>query len=150
MAQLTVTEEGKIGAPADRVYTYIADMRKHHHHFLPPNFSDFTVEEGGYGEGTVFRTKVTFAGGSREFHMRVAEPTPGRVITESDLHTPLVSVWTIIPDGNHCRVHLETKWDTTGGFQGFLERLFSPGMMRRLYRDELARLDRYAREQVTA
>lgn len=150
MAKLTLTEEGKVGAPADRVYTYIADMRKHHPHFLPPNFSDFTVEEGGYGEGTIFRTRVTFAGRGRELRMRVAEPTPGRVMTESDLSTPMVTVWTIIPDGTSCRVHLETKWETASGFQGLLERLFSPGMMRRLYRDELARLDRYAREQAAA
>jgi hypothetical protein len=123
MAQLTITEEGKIGAPADRVYTYIADMRKHHHHFLPANFSDFTVEEGGFGEGTVFRTKITFAGRSQILRMRVAEPTPGRVMTESNLLTPMVTIWTIIPDGAHCRVHLETKWDTARGFRGLLERL---------------------------
>jgi uncharacterized protein YndB with AHSA1/START domain len=150
MAQLTVSEEVTIGAPVDRVYTYIADMRQHHHHFLPPNFSDFTVEEGGYGEGTVFRARVTMAGRSRELRMRVAEPKPGRVITESSLLAPMVTAWTITPQGKHCRVHLETTWESASGLEGVLERLFTPGMMRRLYRDELARLDRYAREQVNA
>ena len=147
MAQLIVTEEGKVGAPAERVYGFIADMRQHHPNFLPPTFSDFRVEEGGYGEGTVFRTNVTFLGQTRELHMRVTEPQPGRVLTESELHTQMVTTWTIIPQGEHCTVHLETKWDTSGGLQGVLERFFSPGMMRRIYRDELARLDRYARQQ---
>jgi hypothetical protein len=30
MAQLSVVEEGAVGAPADRVYGLIADMRVHH------------------------------------------------------------------------------------------------------------------------
>jgi len=37
-----------------------------------------------------------------------------------------------------------------GGIGGFFERLFAPRVMRRVYVDELARLDRYAREQPAA
>jgi len=32
---------------------------------------------------------------------------------------------------------------------GFFERVFAPPAMRRIYNDELRRLDRYAREQVS-
>ena len=37
-----------------------------------------------------------------------------------------------------------------GGVGGFFERMFAPRMMRRVYTDELGRLDRYAREQAAA
>lgn len=148
MVQLRVVEEGMVGAPADRVYGYIADMKHHHQHFLPPSFGAIRVEEGGYGAGTVYRVDITFAGRVRELHMRVDEPTPGRVMTESDLESPMVTTWTITPAGvAGCRVRLETVWPNAGGLQGLIERLFAPGVMRKTYRDELARLDRYAREQ---
>ena len=150
MVQLRVVEERPIGAPADQVYGYIAGIREHHHRFLPPSFSDLRVEEGGYGAGTIFRVNVTFAGRTRELHLRVDEPIPGRVLTESDLNTPMTTTWTVTPQGAGCRVRIATTWPSAGGLQGFLERLFAPGVMRKTYRDELVRLDRYAREQAGA
>ena len=42
---------------------YLADMRDHHPRFLPPAFSDFQVESGGVGAGTVTRFKIRPAGG---------------------------------------------------------------------------------------
>lgn len=147
MVQLSVIEEGNVGAPVEQVYSYIADMRNHHQHFLPPSFGEIRIEEGGYGAGTIYRVNVTFAGQARELHMRVLEPEPGRVIAEEDLHSPMVTTWTLTPLGAGCHVRLETHWPSTGGFQGLLERLFAPGVMRKTYRDELVRLDRYAREQ---
>ena len=42
----------------------------------------------------------------------------------------------------------ETRWDGATGAAGFFERLFAPPSLRRIYNDELRRLDRYAREQV--
>ena len=147
MAQLNVIEEGAVGAPADRVYEYIANTSEHHRHFLPPSFSDLRVEEGGYGAGTIFRVRVTLAGNTRDLHMRVGEPLPGRVLTESDLHSPMITTWTVTPDTAGCRVRIATEWTSASGLQGFLERLFAPGAMRKIYRDELVRLDRYARSQ---
>jgi hypothetical protein len=108
----------------------------------------FLERFGGYGAGTVYRVDVTFAGRTRELHMRVDEPESGRVSSESALHSPMVTTWTLSPEGAAgCRVRLETTWPSTGGFQGLLERLFAPGVMRKTYLDELARLNRYAREQ---
>jgi ribosome-associated toxin RatA of RatAB toxin-antitoxin module len=150
MAQLSVVEEGAVGAPADQVYGLIADMREHHQHFLPPSFGDLRVEEGGYGKGTIYRVNVTFAGRVRELHMRMDEPAPGRVMTESDLDSPMITTWTLTPEGTGCRVRIATEWTSAGGFQGFIERLFAPGVMHKVYKDELVRLDRYAREQAGA
>jgi hypothetical protein len=68
-----------VDAPADAVYRYIADMREHHPRFLPPAFSDFQVESGGIGAGTITRFTVTAGGRARQYRMQVAEPEPGRV-----------------------------------------------------------------------
>ena len=150
MAELSVVAESQIGAPADTVYSYIADLREHHQQFLPPSFGEIRIEEGGYGAGSIYRVNVTFAGSTRELHMRMDEPTPGRVLTESDLHTPMVTTWTVTPDGANCHVRIATTWTSASGLSGLMERLFAPGVMRKTYRDELSRLDRYAREQTTA
>lgn len=149
MAELSVVEEREIGAPADKVYGYIADLRQHHQHFLPPSFGELRIEEGGYGAGTIYRVDVTFAGSTRKLHMRMEEPVPGKVITEADLHTPMVTTWTLTPNGATCRVSIATVWTSVSGPAGLVERLFAPGVMRKTYRDELNRLDQYAREQAS-
>ena len=142
-----VSAEGLIGAPADRVYGYLADMREHHPRFLPPAFSGFEVESGGVGAGTVVRFTMTAGGRTREYRMSVAEPEPGRVLSESDANSSLVTTFTVTPDGERSRVEISTTWDGAGGVGGFFERTFAPRVMHRLYVDELARLDEYARAQ---
>jgi hypothetical protein len=149
MAQIYVTMERPIGAPAERVYSYIADYRQHHPTFLPPNFLNFAVEEGGVGAGTVFRFTSRAGGRTRAFHMDVAEPEPGRVLTEADRNSSIVTTWTVTPTGDTCRVRIETRWRGARGIGGFFERLFAPRMLRRVYEDELGRLDRYARTQAS-
>ncbi len=67
MARIVASAEGAVDASADTVYRYIADMREHHPRFLPPAFSDFRVESGGVGAGTITRFKVTAGGRTREF-----------------------------------------------------------------------------------
>lgn len=149
MAQITVEQEGTVDAPADLTYRLIADD-EHHRHFLPDGFSDFEVLEGGSGAGTVHRFKVTAGGRTREYTMRVDEPEPGRLITETDQGSSLVTRFTVTPTGETCRVRITTTWDGAGGIGGIFERLFAPRVMRGMYADELARLDRYAREQAAA
>jgi uncharacterized membrane protein len=149
-----VSAKRTVDAPADTVYGYLADNRMHHPHFLPPAFSDFEVESGGVGDGTVTRFKVTAGGRSREYRMRVTEPEPGRVITESDSNSSLVTTFTVTPlDGAspaRSTVRISTTWDGAGGIGGFFERMFAPRVMRGIYADELERLNGYAREQAKA
>ena len=83
MGKIVVCAERVVDAPADAVYRYVADMRDHHPRFLPPAFSDFRVESGGTGAGTITRFTVTAGGRTREYRMKVDEPEPGRVLTES-------------------------------------------------------------------
>ncbi len=145
MAPIRVTAERTIDAPADRVYGYVADMREHHPNFLPPAFSEFAVEAGGVGAGTVTRFRLNAGGRSREYRMEVAEPEPGRILTESDTASSLVTTWTFEPQGDRSRVEIASTWEGAGGIGGFFERTFGPRVLRRLYADELERLNEYAR-----
>ena len=147
MAKIVVSAERVVDAPADAVYGYVADMRDHHPHYLPPAFSDFRVESGGVGAGTITRFKVTAGGRSREYRMRVDEPEPGRVLTESDTDSSLVTTTTVTPRDGASVVQISTSWNGAGGIGGFFERTFAPRAMRPIYADELDRLDAYAREQ---
>jgi uncharacterized protein YndB with AHSA1/START domain len=149
MGTIQVSEERQIDAPPATVYGYIADHREHHPHFLPPAFSDFEVESGGVGAGTITRFKVTAGGRSREYRMEVAEPEPGRVMTESDTNSSLVTTWTVTPENGVSRVRISTTWDGAGGVGGVFERLFAPRVMRGIYADELERLNNYARERAS-
>jgi hypothetical protein len=146
VGKINVETDGSVGASAELTYRLIADD-EHHQRFLPDGFSDFEVLEGGVGAGTVHRFTVTAGGRKRGYRMRVAEPEPGRVITETDQESSLTTRFTVSPTGDTCRVTISTSWDGAGGVGGFFERLFAPRAMRRMYADELDRLDRYAREQ---
>lgn len=144
-----VSAQGIVDAPADTVYGYIADMREHHPHFLPTEFSDFQVDAGGVGAGTITRFNVTAGGRTRAYRMQVAEPEPGRILTESDTGSSLITTYTVTPRGDASLVQISTGWDGAGGIGGFFERMFAPRVMRGIYEDELTRLDAYARERRT-
>jgi uncharacterized protein YndB with AHSA1/START domain len=146
VAKIVVSAEGTVDAPVETVYGYIADMREHHPRFLPPAFSDFRVESGGVGAGTVTTFKVTAGGRTREYRNVVAEPEPGRVLTESDTGSSAVTTFTVSPRGTSSLVRISTAWDGAGGIGGFFERTFAPRVLRGIYADELKRLDAYARE----
>lgn len=145
MGTIQVTSEQAVGAPAETVYSYLADMRTHHPRFLPPAFSDFEVESGGVGAGTVIRFAITAGGRTRRYRMQVAEPEPGRVLTESDTASSLVTTFTVSPHGESSVVRIASSWDGAGGVGGYFERLFAPRALRGILADELKRLDAYAR-----
>jgi uncharacterized protein YndB with AHSA1/START domain len=147
MAKIVVSAERVVDAPAEAVYRYVADMREHHPHFLPPAFSDFQVESGGTGAGTITRFKVTAGGRTRDYRMKVDEPEPGRVLTESDTASSMVTTTTVTPRDGASLVQISTSWNGAGGIGGFFERRFAPKAMRAIYTDELERLNAYARDQ---
>lgn len=142
---MAVSAERVVEAPLSTVYACIADVRQHHPQFLPPAFSDFGVEEGGVGAGSVVHFTFTAGGRSRRYRTVMEEPDPGRVITESDTGSSLVTTFTVTEEGQGTRVRIDTAWDGAGGVGGFFERLFAPRTLRKIYLDELGRLDAYAR-----
>ena len=145
MAEISVGAEGLVAAPAERVYRILADYRRHHPRILPPAFSGFAVERGGVGAGTIIRFRVTVGGRGQDYRQRVTEPARGRVLREAGIDSGEATTFTVTPEGAESRVRIETTW-RTGGLRGLVERLVAPRLLLPLYRDELARLDRYARE----
>src|SRR6266498_1207059 len=100
MGTIQASAERLVRAPADTVYGYVADMNEHHPRFLPPAFSDFEVESGGVGAGTITRFTVTAGGRSRRYRMQVAEPEPGRVLPEADTYSSLVTTTSVTAEGS--------------------------------------------------
>jgi len=146
MAKVEASAERTIDAPAGQVYGYLADMHQHPR-FLPPAFSDFKVEEGGVGAGTVTSFAVTAGGRTRNYRMRVAEPEPGRTLVESDANSSLVNTFNVEPQGDKSLVRISTSWDGAAGIGGFFERTFAPRALQRMFLDELERLNAYALDQ---
>ncbi len=148
MTEIYATAERQVSAPAERVYRILADY-EHHQRILPAAFSDFTIEHGGVGAGTVVSFKVT-VGGVTQFHRdAVAEPEPGRVLTEANDKGKLTT-FTVTPVGGSAAdrtlVKIETRWPSKG-LRGLVERLVAPRMLRGLFLDQLERLERYAQTQ---
>lgn len=148
MSTIRVVADGPVGAPAASVYEYLADYRQHHPQFLPGAFSGWEVEEGGVGSGTIVRFTITAGGRQRDYRMAVSEPEPGRVLTESDTGSSLVTTFTVEEAGpRSSHVRIETTWQGAGGVGGFFEKRFAPVALRRIYAEELVKLDVYARRQ---
>lgn len=139
--------ERLIGAPASAVYGLIADERRHHPRFLPPAFSHLTVEQGGVGDGTVIAFDLRVGGVRRRVRARMTEEQPGRVLQEIDLDSGAVTTFDVTPEGDTSRIRIRTAWHPGGGLRGWVERRLAPRLLRRLYEDEPANLDRYARAQ---
>lgn len=142
MPEIYAAAERTISAPAHEVYAYIADHRQHHPHFLPDAFSDYRVEEGGVGAGTVVAYSLKVGGKKYPARAHIAEPEPGRVISET-VDSGYLTTFTVLPLGAACHVRIETRAQLSG-IRGLIERLFVPGVLRRLFTDELERLDAYA------
>jgi uncharacterized protein YndB with AHSA1/START domain len=144
VAKVQAAAARRIAAPADRVYRCLADYRQHHPQILPPNFTDYGVDEGGVGAGTLVHFRFRAGRREREYRMRVVEPEPGRTLVEQDQGSSLATTFTVLPDGDGCRVRIASEWEGAGGIGGFFERTFAPRVLRRVYADELERLERYA------
>jgi hypothetical protein len=79
--------------------------------------------------------------------MRVAEPEPGRVLTETDLDTGVVTEFAVLPADGGALARMSSSWETAPGLRGLADRLVRPRLERRTFADQLRRLDRYARSE---
>lgn len=144
MAEIVVSEEALLGAPADVVYRVLADYETHHPKILPDAFSNFRVVEGGVGAGTIATFDMTAGGRTRSFRIEISEPEPGRVMIEKDQLSSAVTTFRVTPQGNDTSVRIESRWQSSGGIGGFFERLFAPRALRKILEDELSNLNQYA------
>ncbi len=151
MSKIRVAESMVIDAKPEAIYALLVDYRSGHPQVLPKQyFKSLEIESGGKGAGTVFRTRVRTGGAEREYHMRVTEPAPG-VLMETDIPTDLFTTFTVTPvqGGRQASLEIATEW-TSPGIRGFFERLFSPSVMRRMFREELHQLAEVVKDKHAA
>ncbi len=143
MSRIHVEVERILDAKPQDVYAFIADYRDKRPHILPPNYIDYTVTEGGRGARTVIRYRFQAARRTRRYEMMVEEPSKGRVLSERDTTSSLVTTWTVTPTAskNQTRVAISTEWEGGRGIGGFFERTFAPAGLRRVYKDMLNHLE---------
>lgn len=141
MSKVRAEAAREVGAAADQVFAVLVDYGRRPA-LLPPAYSDYRVEEGGTGAGTVasWRLQATRRR-VREVRVHVSEPAPGQTLREDDERSSLVNEWRVEPAGQgRCKVTLATSWDGAGGIGGFFERTFAPLGLRRLHAETLDRL----------
>jgi hypothetical protein len=137
----------RIGASAGRVYDILADYREGHPRILPSPFRNFVVEQGGRGAGTLTRFDVRAFGRTQSFRHEVLEPEPGRVLVERDCDLDSCTTFTVEPSGGESTVTIRTELTSRPGLAGMIERFLSTRFLVRLYREELEKLDRIARQR---
>lgn len=148
MSKMTVTVSRKVQAPAKTVYRILADYN-HHKQILPPRyFTDLEIIKGGIGEGTEFILYARSLSGKTQMHMIVTEPEPGSVLMERDVKSDLKTIFSVDPINQFTSlVTFETIWQPKPGLPGWFDRLFTPPLMRMVYRQELEILNDYAKKQ---
>lgn len=143
MNDYVVEVSALIAAPGTAVWAVLTDYRHGHQAILPrPPFVSMTVLAGGLGAGTVVQVEMNVMGAQRSMRLEATEPEPGRVLRETERATGLETTFTVDPldDGRRCRVTIATRFVPARGVQGWLERLFNPPLVRRIYRQELGLL----------
>ncbi len=142
-----ISASAVIPARCDRVYSLIANYHDGHPRILPKQFSNLTVEQGGVGEGTIIRFRMSVFGRKQTLRMAITEPEPGRVLVETGLDgNGAVTTFTVEPGTAPAdsRVTISTEIPVKSGFLGRIERAFATLLLRPIYIKELQNLARVA------
>ncbi len=149
MPTIAASASATMSAPAATVYGILADYREGHPSILPPKyFRDLLVEAGGRGAGTRIRFEMRVLGATRTVRANVTEPEPGRRLVETYPDSGTATTFLVEPvaEGRGARVTISTRYENAGP-PGWVEWLLVPGLLRRIYRAELANLAAAARER---
>ncbi|MBM7770518.1 uncharacterized protein YndB with AHSA1/START domain [Actinokineospora baliensis] len=140
MNQVQALAERTIAAPVDRVRAAVADYRGTRSRILTGHFSDYEVQSGGTGAGTVVRWRLQATKKRvRDCLFEVSEPTPGALV-EADRNSTLVTTWTVEGNDTTSTVRIATTWEGANGVKGFFERTFAPAGLKRIHDELLANL----------
>ncbi len=140
MNQYELSVSRVIDAPPAAVFAIFADYHHSHAAVLPkPYFTEMTVEKGGTGAGTEITVHMSVFGTKVTYHMVVTEPEPGRVLQEEDKAAGVLTTFTVDPvnGGQATKVTLYTRARTSPGLKGFIEKLITPPISRKIYNEEL-------------
>ena len=109
MAVNKVDAQKDIAAPPEKVFRAISDY-KQRPLWLPPNISDYKLEKGGKGGGTIVTYRLKVGNRARDYRMTVEEPLRGSALTERDANSSLATTWTVSRHDTGSRVSLHTEW----------------------------------------
>lgn len=143
MSTYYVEESALVDAPAAQVYGIISDYHAGHPAILPARyFTKMQITQGGQGAGTKILVKMNVLGTKVNYELEVSEPEPGRMLQEEDAAAGVLTTFTVDPinDGRQSKVTITTTARTSPGLKGWLEKLMTPTITRRIYREELAQL----------
>lgn len=140
-----------IGAPAGVAYGILADYREAHPAILPsPPFEDYCLLAGGQGAGTEISFVMRAFGGRHVSRGTVSEPEPGRRLVEYYPESDVTTSFTVDSLAtDRCRVTIATEWEAPIP-RVWIERLFAPRFLRRVFDQELDNLARRATRGLTS
>ena len=105
---------------------------------MTDNYTQYRVESGGQGQGTVIGYHFAAGGRERDYRLSVVEDDGG--LSERDQLSSFVSRWTVAPDPGGSQVTVEASWQGAGGIGGVFERTFAPMGLKRIFGEMLDNL----------
>ncbi|MCA9984611.1 MAG: SRPBCC family protein [Anaerolineales bacterium] len=147
MKTVRVESTRLINAPVQTIYEILADFEDAHVAILPRQyFRAIKLLSGGQGAGTIYQLQMVVSGQTYDYEMHVSEPVPGRELLEVSSDGAVRTVMRVEPAGANTQSQVTIISDFTSepGFMGWLQRLFQPAIVRRIYREELDNLAQYA------
>lgn len=141
MAQVKATTETTVGATPEATLAALADYETTRPAILTDRYTDYAVQAGGHGTGTVATWRL-HATEKRVRHIVADVTADGTTVTERDRNSSLVTTYVVTPvePGTGSRVVVTTTWDGAGGIGGFFERTFAPKGLVRIHDGVLANL----------
>lgn len=139
MGQVTATIEAILPAAPDEVVAALGDYATVRPAILPEQYTDYAVQQGGVGGGTVVAWRLH----ATEKRVRdvVADVTVTPTsVTETDRNSSMVTVFSVAPADHGSVVTATTTWQGAGGVGGFFERTFAPKGLGRIHAALLANL----------
>ncbi len=143
MADVRIDVFRLIDADSNALYQCLADFEHHFHHLLPPSFSGYRVENGGFGEGTVIGFSLSAYGRTQHVRLRMSEPILGKVITGFDQRVLLIATFRLRREGGQTQVEIDASWPNKPGIPGLKRRLCAYLVVRRQFNLILDRLETY-------
>lgn len=139
MAQVTATTETTLPVPPATALDALADYTGTRPAILTDRYTDYAVESGGQGTGTVVTWRL-HATEKRVRHVVADVSVDATGVTETDRNSSLVTRWAVSPDAAGSRVVVTATWDGAGGVGGFFERTFAPKGLNRIHDEVLTNL----------
>jgi len=139
MPQVTATTEATLPVPPAEALAALEDYRETRPAILGERYTDYAVQAGGEGAGTVVTWRL-HATEKRVRHVVADVTTDGSGVTETDRNSSLVTRYAVSAAGTGTRVVVTSTWDGATGIGGFFERTFAPRGLARIHDEVLANL----------